>query len=82
MTAEMVRVRQDVVRQDLSTAVVTMDAPCDGRTHRVTGSPYVDVIVYARLDSHTILGVGERAHEVTLKKTLSLSADGQSLLME
>ncbi len=77
-----VAVHQALTRADGSRVSVALDAPCDGRAHRVTGSPVVDRVVYARLDSRSLIGVGEKGDEVTLKVTISASGSGQSLLMD
>lgn len=81
-SSEHVAVHQAVVRADGSRVAVTLDAPCDGRAHHVTGSPVVDRIVYARLDSRTLIGVGEKGDEVTLKVMMSASGGGRSMLMD
>lgn len=79
---EHIVVHQALTRADGSRVSVALDAPCDGRAHRVTGSPIVDEVVYARLDSRTLIGVGEKGSEVTLKVMLSASGGGRSLLMD
>jgi hypothetical protein len=62
-------------------ATVTVEAKFDGREYAVIGSPATDAISCTRADSHHISATGTKNGSVSLRETMTASADGDSFTL-
>ena len=79
-TAHEVTVREQIVSTEGAVpTVVEIQARFDGLEYPVTGSTAADTITYSRIDTHRISGTGMKNGRTTLRESLAVSPDGQTL---
>jgi hypothetical protein len=79
-TAHEVTVREEIVSSEgAAPTVVEIQARFDGLEYPVTGSTAADTITYSRIDTHRISGTGIKNGRTTLRESLAVSPDGQTL---
>jgi hypothetical protein len=79
-TTHEVTVREEIVTTaGTPPTVVEIQARFDGLEYPVTGSTVADTITYSRIDTHRIAGTGMTNGRTTLRESLAVSPDGQTL---
>ena len=81
MTGWNICVREDVVSSAGKHAEVSIEAKFDGKDHTVNGSSLSDAIAYQRLDSNSIRGTGKKDGSVTLRETITVAPQGDSMTL-
>lgn len=79
-TAHEVTVREEIVTTEgAAPTVVEIQARFDGLEYPVTGSTAADTITYSRINTHRISATGLKNGRTTLRESLAVSPDGQTL---
>jgi hypothetical protein len=80
-SAEGLSLAEQITTADGSQMNISLRAFFDGKDYPVSGSRFVDSIVYARPDAHTISAIGRQNGAVSMRHSSALSADGDSYTM-
>jgi len=81
ITSVGIRASEEISFAGGRSATVTVEAKFDGREYAVIGSPATDTVSYTRSDSHHISGTGAKNGSVSLRETMTASADGDSFTL-
>jgi hypothetical protein len=80
-TAEILRVREEVIVATGQRANVSLEAKFDGYDYPVTGSSLCESIAYTRPTPRQIFGKGKKNGGVTVRETIFASDDGLTLTL-
>lgn len=76
-----VRVREEVVVATGQRASVSLQAKFDGQEYPVVGSSLSETTAYTRNGLHNITGTGRKNGSVTLRETICVAEDGETLTL-
>ena len=82
VTAERVRVREDIVLADGTILDTSVDAGFDGAQYPVHGWPTLDTIAYMRVSERCIAATAKRGGHIAMTETVKVSNDGHTLTHE
>lgn len=80
-TAEILRVREEIIVATGQHANVSLEAKFDGNDYRVIGSSLCETVAYTRPTPREIFGIGKKNGGVTLREAIVASDDGLTLTL-